>query len=107
MSTKANIDIDQGTSFTTEVLLTDEAGNPLDLSAYTANAQIRKTYTSLTSVPFNTVLSNGQVLLSLSANATGNLEAGRYVYDVVVHDYANNITRVVEGIVTVNPQVTK
>ena len=46
-------------------------------------------------------------MLSLSANVTGNLEAGRYVYDVVVHDAANTITRVVEGIVTVNPQVTK
>ena len=107
MATKANISIDQGTSFTTEVLLTDENGDPLDLTAYTANSQIRKTYTSLTSVPFNTVLSNGQVMLSLSANATGNLEAGRYVYDVVVHDGSNTITRVVEGIVTVNPQVTK
>ena len=107
MATKANISIDQGTSFTTEVLLTDENGDPLDLSAYTANAQIRKTYTSLTSVPFNTSLSNAQVMLSLSANVTGNLEAGRYVYDVVVHDAANTITRVVEGIVTVNPQVTK
>lgn len=107
MSTKANIDIDQGASFTTEILLTDEAGNPLDLSAYTANAQIRKTYSSLTAVSFTTTLSNGQVELSLSANATGNLEAGRYVYDVVVHDGSNTITRVVEGIVTVNPQVTK
>ena len=106
MATKANISIDQGTSFTTEVLLTDENGDPLDLTAYTANSQIRKTYTSLTSVPFNTVLSNGQVMLSLSANATGNLEAGRYVYDVEITD-GTIISRIVEGIVTVTPQVTR
>ena len=42
MATKANISIDQGTTFTTEILLTDDNGDPLDLSAYTANAQIRK-----------------------------------------------------------------
>lgn len=107
MATKANISIDQGTTFTTEILLTDDNGDPLDLSAYTANAQIRKTYTSLTSVPFSTNLISGQITLSLSANASGNLESGRYVYDVVVRDNSNNLTRVVEGIVTINPQVTK
>ena len=107
MATKANISIDQGTTFTTEILLTDDNGDPLDLSAYTANAQIRKTYTSLTSVPFSTNLSFGQIVLSLSANVSGNLESGRYVYDVVVRDNSNNLTRVVEGIVTINPQVTK
>jgi hypothetical protein len=107
MATKANIDIDQGTTFQTEVLLTDDSGNPLNLSAYTANAQIRKTYSSLTSVAFTTNLATGEIILSLDANTTANLEAGRYIYDVIVHDGANNVTRVVEGIVTVNPQVTK
>ena len=70
MATKANISIDQGTTFTTEILLTDDNGDPLDLSAYTANAQIRKTYTSLTSVPFSTNLISGQITLSLDRKST-------------------------------------
>ena len=107
MASKANINIDQGTTFNTAVELTDSAGNPLDLSAYTANAQIRKWYTSLTSIPFQTQLANGEILLSLDAITTSSLTPGRYLYDVVVTDSANVITRIVEGQVTVNPSITR
>jgi hypothetical protein len=107
MATKANINIDQGTTFTTSVSLTDESGSPLDLTAYTANAQIRKWYTSSNSVSFNTELVDGNIVLSLNANTSALLVAGRYVYDVIVRDGSNNVTRVVEGIVTVNPRVTR
>jgi len=107
MATKANISIDQGTTFSTVVALTDDAGNPLNLTAYSANSQIRKWYTSSNSVAFTTELTDGDIILSMNAATTGSLSAGRYVYDVTVTDNANNITRVVEGIVTVNPRVTR
>jgi hypothetical protein len=32
---------------------------------------------------------------------------GRYVYDVELTDTSNSISRIVEGIVTVTPQVTR
>jgi hypothetical protein len=41
-----------------------------------------------------------------SAN-TSNLTPGRYVYDVIITSSANVVTRVVEGIVTVLPSVTR
>ena len=37
---------------------------------------------------------------------TGTLEEGRYVYDVEVTSGAT-VTRVIEGLVTISPQVTK
>lgn len=107
MATKANIVIDQGTTFNTEIYLTDESGNALDLSVYSANSQIRKWYTSSNSISFNVSLNSGTIFLSLTANTTASLEAGRYVYDVLLKDNANTITRVVEGIVTVTPRVTQ
>ena len=107
MATKANIVIDQGTTFTTTISLTDDGGNALDLSVYTANAQIRKWYTSSNATSFSTALSGGDVQLSLNANSTANLSAGRYVYDVVLTDNSNTITRVVEGMVTVTPRVSR
>ena len=107
MATKANISIDQGTTFNTVILLTDDSGNPLDLSAYTAESQIRRWYTSSNAFSFETTLSNGQVALSLDANTTSQMTRERYVYDVVLVDSSNTITRVVEGIVTVNPRVTR
>lgn len=108
MATKANILIDQGSDFTTEILLTDTNGNPLVLNSYTANAQIRHWYTSASAVDFNISLANGTITMNLDANTTSQLTRERYVYDVVLYDIASNTTtRVVEGIVTVSPRVTR
>ena len=43
----------------------------------------------------------------MTANATANVVAGRYVYDVELVDGGGVVTRLLEGIVTVTPQVTK
>ncbi len=110
MATKANIVIDQGTTFSVELDLSDEYGDPLNLNGYSANAQMRKWYTSSNSTVFNTSIdiNKGQVILTLTANQTGLLAAGRYVYDVeLTENSTNSISRVVEGIVTVTPQVTR
>ena len=107
MATKANISIDQGTTFNTEILLTDDAGNPLDLLGYTAESQIRRWYNSSNAVSFNVNLTNGSILLSLDANTSSNLVYGRYLYDVVLTDGQGAVTRVVEGIVTVTPRVSR
>ena len=108
MATKANIVIDQGTTFNTIVDLKDENGDPLNMVGYTANSQIRKWYSSANAtVVFTANVSNGSVALALTANQTSNLESGRYVYDILLADSSNAITRVVEGIVTVTPRVTR
>lgn len=107
MATKANINIDQGSSFNTEIDLTDDAGNPLDLSAYTATAQMRKSYTSINAISFGTTLSNGAILLTMNAETTSQIVAGRYLYDVVMEDGQGTVTRIVEGQVTVTPGITR
>ena len=108
MATKANISIDQGTDFRTAIDLTDENGQPLNLDVYQASAQIRRWYSSLTAVDFNTEIFDGEIVLTMDAETTTSLTQARYVYDVVVtNTVANTITRVVEGIVTVNPMVTR
>jgi hypothetical protein len=107
MATKANIIIDQGTTFSTQIQLTDEAGNALDLSSYTGSAQIRKWYTSSTATNCGVALRSGVMHLSMNAATTSSLSAGRYVYDAILRDSSNNITRVVEGIVTVTPRVSQ
>ena len=109
MATKANLVIDQGTTFTTDLTMTDEEGSPLNLTGYTANSQIRKWYTSSNATATFTTSINGNtgvISLSLTANQTGAMTAGRYVYDVEINDGAI-ISRIVEGIVTVTPQVTR
>ena len=48
MAIIANLFIDQGTDFSVTVDVTGADGEVLNLSGYTASAQIRKTYTSST-----------------------------------------------------------
>jgi hypothetical protein len=109
MATKANLFIDQGTTFTTIVTLTDTDGNVIDISGYTGAAQMRKHYTSSTAKTFTVSLGgvNGTIELSMTANTTANIEAGRYLYDVELTDTGGTVSRVFEGIVTVNPNITR
>lgn len=109
MATKANLVIDQGSTYSVTLDLTDENGDVIDLNGYVANSQIRKWYTSSTpSASFTTSINaaSGELTLSLTANQTSNLVAGRYVYDVEITQ-SDVVSRIVEGIVTVTPQVTK
>jgi len=108
MATQKNIVIDQGTTFSVDVTAKDSTGSAKNLSGYTTTAQIRKSYYSSTSTSFTTSQVNGTgvITLSLTATQTGNLKAGRYVYDVESASGSETI-RVVEGILTVTPQVTK
>jgi len=110
MATKANLVIDQGTTYSATLNLTDENGDPLNLNGFTANSQIRKWYTSSNSVAFTTSInvSSGEITLFLTSNQTSNLASGRYVYDVEITETSTNaISRIVEGIVTVTPEVTR
>jgi len=108
MATKANLVIDQGATFTTTITITDDDGNIIDLDGYTGAAQIRKHYTSLTAVNFSVSVneSEGEVTLSLTAGQTNSIAAGRYVYDCEL-TRSGTVSRVLEGLVTVTPQVTR
>lgn len=104
---KINLVIDQGATFNTQIDLTNDAGDPLNVTGYTANGQIRKHYDSNTAVILTTNLANGSLSLSLSANQTANMSYGRYVYDVKIINDSNTVTRLIEGLVTVTPGVTR
>jgi hypothetical protein len=112
MAAKANILIDQGTTFSTSVTVSAANGSVLSLTGYTAAAQLRKSYQAGNATPFNvTIASNSQlgvINLVMAANTTQGLTAGRYVYDLEIYSAGNtSVTRVVEGIVTVTPGVTR
>jgi hypothetical protein len=109
MGTKVNLVVDQGATFETVLTLTQDNGDLIDLTGYSGTAQLRKHYTSSNSTSFTVTLggANGTVTLGMSANTTANVVAGRYVYDVELVDSGNVATRLIEGIVTVTPQVTR
>ena len=110
MASISNIFIDQGATFTTTVTVTDANGDAVNLSGYSVAAQIRKTFLSSTATSFTATISNassGEITISLTPTQTTALEAGRFVYDVLITASGGTKTRVVEGQVTVNPSVTR
>ena len=111
MAIYGNLFIDQGTTFSATIFVTDMNGDALDLSIYTAKSQIRKSFSSKNFVELNTSIpspTTGEIILSLDAETSSTLKSGRFVYDVkLINDNTNEISRVVEGQVEVNPQVTK
>ena len=110
MASISNIFIDQGATFTTTVTVTDSSGSAVNLSGYSVAAQIRKTFLSASATSFTASISNassGEITISLTPTQTAALEAGRFVYDVVITASGGTKTRVVEGQVTVNPSVTR
>jgi hypothetical protein len=105
---KANIVIDQGTDYTTAINVTDEYDVAIDLTGYTGAAQMRKHYTSTAQTAFTvTVANNGVVTLTMNSATTNAISSGRYVYDCELRSSANIASRLIEGIVTVTPQVTR
>ncbi len=111
MAAAHNLYIDQGTDFNAQITIYDDNNSPWDLTGYTGTAKIRKSYYSSTSVDFtvsfHAVRTTGIVILDLTSLQTSAMEHGRYVYDVVVTSSVGKKTRVIEGIITINPGVTK
>jgi hypothetical protein len=103
--------LEQGANFTTVIELDDVNGVAYDLTGSIAKSQIKKSYySSNNTAQFSvsiTAPTRGIITLDLSSQITSNIAAGRYVYDVLIKDSANTVTRILEGTVNVLPQVTK
>lgn len=110
MAAFSELVIEQGATFISTLNVEDVNGDAINLTSYTANSQMRKSYYSSSSniiISTITGTSNGEITLGMSAANTSNLAPGRYVYDVIITSPTNVVTRVVEGIVTVLPSVTR
>lgn len=106
MSKRINIVIDTGATFSKEYT-NASLGLNLDFSDYDLTAQLRKHPESNSYVSFTcNGYSNGVFAISLTANQTSNMVSGQYVYDVYGDDGTEK-KRLVEGIATLTPQVTK
>ncbi len=109
MAAFTELTIEQGATFTEKVSVLDVYNNPVNLSGYTASSMMRKSYYSSTYYVINATVtgtSNGEITLSITSSNTALLTPGRYVYDLIING-ANTVNRVVEGIATVLPSVTR
>ena len=111
MAARANLYIDQGASFSSDVTVKDLNANAFNLTGFTAVAKMAKGYESTkTRTTISTTIAadplTGVVTLSLTPAQTTALSDGRYVFDLEITSSTGEVTRVIEGIITVTPQVT-
>lgn len=113
MSQYRNLIVDQGSAYLDTVYVTDNDGEPFDLTGYVATMRMKKSYTSKTYVEFHTFISDaikGEVQFWLDGIETENLKPIRYVYECVVKSdpelYEPLSMRIMEGIVTVTPSAS-
>lgn len=111
MAIKANIVIDQGTDFSATINVSDAENEVYNLIGFTVAAQMRKNYASSTATTFSATHNGvgGQISLTLDKSITSDLDPGRYLYDIKIsrNDGSLSTVRVIEGIVTVTPGITR
>ncbi len=110
MATVSNLFVDAGTDYSTIITVAATNGQPLNLTGYSVASQMRKSYSSSTVYNFTTSLydaANGKVRLQLNNTQSSAIPAGRWLYDVEITSPSGTKTRVIEGIVTVTPEITR
>lgn len=118
---RTNLDIDQGSDFVLNLALLDAEDQPVNLTGAQILGQIRKTASSETVetefdfTPVN--LANGEFIISLPAAKTSKLKMSpsfsaeraisQYAYDIKIIYPDGSINRILSGIISVSPEVTR
>jgi len=105
-----NFIIDQGATFTRQ-LTVKENNSAMDLTGYSVASKMRSTHDSSTVVgTFTCTVSNasgGIITISMTSSTTAAIEEGIYVYDLEITSGSSIVTRLLQGNITVNPEVTR
>jgi hypothetical protein len=109
--------IEQGATFTRTVQWFQADGvTPVNLAGYSARMMIRPSHpsatvlVSLTSTPAAGLVitdATGVVAITITDEQTAALEAGSAVYDLELESSGGQVTRLIEGDVTITPEVTR
>jgi hypothetical protein len=112
MAAYVELYVDQGTTFNNTITLSDDTTNTaINLVGHTVSSQMRRSYYS-TNASANisctiTDADSGIINMSLSAGITANLRAGFYLFDIETTSPSGDVSRILEGSITVNPGVTR
>lgn len=109
-----NTTIDQGSLWSVVLVYTDSNNTPVNLTGYTAAMQLRQNYNSTTADltlttangGISIVGATGTITITATAVQTGLLDPGFYVYDLELTS-GSNISRLIQGQLTVAEQVTR
>lgn len=113
MSSNTRLVIQQGTTWGISWPITDDQGNPLDVTGYTVQAQIRPSKDSaevlheFSTQAGNALAEQNAVTLSVPPATSSAWSWRNGVYDVELTDPQGRVARIAEGMVTISPEVTR
>lgn len=116
MAATHNITVEQGTTMRLLFKWETKSGavvTPVDLSSYTARMQIRKNVAatdvllSLTSPTEITLGADGSITIEATPAQTAAIDSRVGVYDLELEASDGRVTRLVQGKVTISPEVTR
>lgn len=108
-----NLTFPQGATWELSLTWTDSAGDPIDLTSCAAQMQVRASFDSaavlsLTQGSGITLGGTaGTIELSASSTATAAILAQEYAYDLEVTFPNSKVNRVIQGSLTVTPEVSR
>ena len=104
----------QGATWKLALTWRDSDNDPVNLSGYTAAMQIRRRASAPVVLSAATGGAGitlggvaGTVAVTFPATDTDDVKSGRYVYDLELTSAGGEVTRLIEGTVTVTPEVTQ
>ena len=108
----ANLVIHTGTDFEQTFVLEDDLTDlRLNLTGYSACAQLKKYESSSKTVDFVVGFENnrttGRVNVSIAATVSATIKPGKYFYDILLNSPTGTTTRVVEGTILIKKSVTR
>ena len=109
---KLNLVCPQGTTFQKTFKIYNPDGTAMDLTGYTAVMQAKKSYTAKTnlfsiSTDDDISISTNEINVDIHYLDTQGYSKGDYVWDMEITSPADVRSRILEGILTVTPEVTK
>lgn len=101
--------IERNADYSVGLILKDAAGNAVDLTNATVDAEIKQDYYFPSMVSFTVTKTNaaaGHVSLSLTAAQTALLHPGPLKYDILVKFQDNVFQKLLKGTVNVDTNIT-
>lgn len=112
-----NFSLNQGSDYVIPLRLQDAAGTPLNLAGYSAQMQIRRTAGACQTIDdlssegesprIKIDAEAGKITLNFSHEITEKWPSGSMVYDIEITSPAGQITRILQGNISVSAEVTR
>jgi len=110
LTVKWNQDFNAGQTWITDFTLLNPNGTPRSVIGNTFQSSLKRHYKSVNATTILVEVldaSTGNIKLSLTDTQTTALIGGKYLYDVEMTDTEGIKERIIQGVITVRPEVTK